>query len=258
MAGIEVNMDTALAKYQEIVQYDEIIAAASGSKDAGKRAIANQIAVETETDYKKMLDNLVSALNKVEDTRVLVGVTTAINKSLKDNFTSQVEEFLEKELEARKSDTPEVSQEQLEQTLKDRKEAVDQYNALKNILEMFGNDVESLPVPKRMSGPRGAQGKRGPRLPKNLQFQIDGKDRTATQNSLSSIANTVCKGDEFEGGSWTTKELKTWLMEQGFDFENPPTEFSYTLPNGKVLSGYMTTDPDEDEDEDEDETEVEE
>lgn len=252
---MQVDLATAQELFSEIESLDEVIAAASGSTEAGKRAIANQIAAETESEYSKTVSQVVSAITKIEDEKVQVGLFTALQTALKKNFGEAVETYLNKEVEARKTDTPSVSPEELEKAVTDRKELVNRFKALKNLLDMWGEDTSVLGEIKQWRGPRGPQGKRGPRLPKNLQLSIDGKDRSATQNSLSSIAATVCKGEGFES-DWSANDLRTWLGEQGFDFENVPATFEYTLPNGKVLAGRLTDDvADDDDDENEDETE---
>jgi hypothetical protein len=253
--AMTVDRDAALAKYAEIEKLDEVIDSASGSKDAGKRALANQIASETETNHKKMVDQLITALNKIEDKRVLVGAVTSLRSAVQSNFNKQVDEFLTAEVESNTTEGPKVSPEELQKALDERKEAVKHYNILTSVLEMMGEDTEDLPKPKKMTGPRGPQGKRGPRLPKNLQWAVDGKDRSGTTNNLSSIAATVCPD------GWKVADLRNFLTEQGFDFENIPTEFSFTLPNDKVLSGRLTddvVDDDEDEETEDEASEVEE
>src|SRR5688500_7819235 len=131
---ITVDMSKLTEKFDEIAKLDEILDAASGNKDAGKRAIANQIATETESQTQKMVSNLVAAVQKIEDKNVLVGAYTAIQKALKDSFGEGVDTFLAKLVEERTSDAPKVSPEELEQVAANRKQLVGEWNALKNIL----------------------------------------------------------------------------------------------------------------------------
>jgi hypothetical protein len=249
---MDVTRDTALDQYREIEKLDEVIQASSGNKDAGKRALANQIASETETEFKKMVDNLVGALNKIDDVRVLVGATTAIQKAVRENFSENTDKFLSDLVESQQTDAPKVSDEELASIIEKRRELVKIYGAMTQILEMLGQDVSDLPTPKKMSGPRGKQGPRGPRVPKNLQWSVDGKERSATTNTLSSMAATL-----FDPPI-KTAEFREFLTNAGFDFENIPANFETTLPSGKTLTATLTDDPDEDDETEDEVSEVEE
>lgn len=251
MAEVIASPEFAAELFKQIEEQGSIIEAASGSTEAGKRKIANDTAAETEAVWGKSLSQLTNALEKIDDPKVLVGALTGVTTGLREKFQKLVDEWLEKEVEARKSDTPSVSAEALAQAQETRRDLVDQYKAVVTVLTMFGHKEEDFPTPKRLTGPRGPQGERGPRIPKNMQFAIDGKDRSATQNNLSSIFQTVVKGSEGCDELKSTKDFKQYLKDtHGFDFENVPSEFSYTLPNGKVLSGRLTDDVVDDEDED--------
>lgn len=242
---MDVTKETALEQYAEIEKLDEVIEASSGSSDAGKRALANQIAAETEDQFKKLVENLVNNLNKIEDVKLLVGATTSITKALKDSYSEKTDKYLADLVEANKKDAPTVSDEELTSIVEKRRELVKIYGAMTQILEMLGQDIKDLPKPKKMTGPRGPQGKRGPRVPSNLQWSVDGKDRAATTNTLSSMAATL-----FEPPI-KTAEFREFLTTNGFNFENIPATFECKLPSGKVLSGRLTEDVVEEEEEEE-------
>jgi alkylated DNA repair dioxygenase AlkB len=220
MADMELQVSPALLKslYSDISQLDEKIASASGNDSAGKRAIANAIAADTSEDW-------------------------------------DVDEYLTAKAEENKSDAPEVSDEELNTLLATRREKTDQYKSIRNILEMFGSDVSDIPEPKRMTGSRGP---RGPRTLSNFDYSVNGEPRSKSQNSLSSIASTVCGPL-----GWKTKELREYLVSQGLNITEPPETWSYDLPafpDGKVVTisavksadapeePESDTEPDEDED----------
>lgn len=236
MTEIAVSPEVLRSKYGEIVVLDEKIAAASGSDSAGKRAIANAIASETTDIWTPVAEQVVAHVQTLSGND-LVGTFTALVRALNENFREDVDGILSGLVEERSSDVPQVSDEELEDILKQRKVLSDEYKALRNILEMFGQDVSDIPEPKRMTGSRGP---RGPRTLSKYDYSIDGEPRSKTQNSLSSIANTVCKDL-----NWKTKDLREFLVSQGLDLENPGDTWEYTLPNGKVLSAVKSA---EDED----------
>lgn len=242
--GISVNVGMLQSKYDEISEIDEKLDAASGNEQAGKRALSNRIAEETKSQWEDPVSNIVSSFNQIEDLTVLIGAINGLQKLLKDNFGEKTEAYLKEQVEASKKDAPQVSADEVEQLLNNRKDLVNQYRALKNMLDVFGIDSSSVPEPKKMTGSRG---KRGPRVLTNYAFSIDGKELSASQNSLSAVANNICK--DIAGG-WKVKDLREFLTAQGIDLTNPPSEFEVTLPNNKVL-GAKVVEVDDDDVEDE-------
>lgn len=236
MAEIAVSPEVLRNKYSEIVVLDEKIAAASGSDTAGKRAIANNIASETNESWSAVVEQVTGHIETLSG-NTLVGTYTALISALNDKFREDVDGILSGLVEERSSDAPEISEEELAKVLADRKVLSDEYKALRNILEMFGQDVSDIPEPKRMTGSRGP---RGPRTLSKFDYAVDGETRSKTQNSLSSIANTVCKDL-----GWKTKDLREFLVSQGLDIESPSDTWSYTLPNGKVLSAVKSGEDDD-------------
>ena len=86
---------------------------------------------------------------------------------------------------------------------------------------------------------RGSSGKRGPRNMSLFVYSIDGVE--VEDASIGQIAK--------ENGYEKAAELTAALKATGFD-THKGTEFdNFTLPNGKILSGFK---PDDDEEEEED------
>lgn len=256
MAEVIASPEFALELFAQIEEKDSVIEAASGSKEAGKRKIANDTASETEDSWKKNLSQLKSAIDKVaEDPKAVAGAFTGITAGLREAYGKQVDAWLDAEVEARKSDSPSVSADQLSEAQEARKELVEQYKAVVTVLGHFGHKEEDFPTPKRMSGPRGPQGDRGPRFPKNLQLSVDGKPRSTSQNSMSSVFQTVVKGTAGFENLKSTRDFKQYLKDEfGLDPESTPPSFEFTLANGKILSGVLTNEQvaadDDDDDED--------
>jgi hypothetical protein len=256
MADMELQVSPALLKslYSDISQLDEKIASASGNDSAGKRAIANAIAADTSDDWNAVATQVVEFASDLTIEQK-IGLLTGVTKALKDALGDDVDEYLTAKAEENKSDAPEVSDEELNTLLATRREKTDQYKSIRNILEMFGSDVSDIPEPKRMTGSRGP---RGPRTLSNFDYSVNGEPRSKSQNSLSSIASTVCGPL-----GWKTKELREYLVSQGLNITEPPETWSYDLPafpDGKVVTisavksadapeePESDTEPDEDED----------
>jgi hypothetical protein len=234
--GISVSPDLLREKVSEIAQLDEQLDAASGSETAGKRALGNRLAEQYESDWSTNADNLVSALKGIEDPEKLAGVFKGIIKSLNDNFSTSVDEYLAEQVKAQEEiQTEKPSDEQVAQWTQARKDLMEEYKALAGILKLFKQDISGIPEPKKRTG---ARGKRGKRVFQGFDWFIDGEPRPEKSNTLSNIANTVCAPL-----GWKTPELRQFLADQGIDLEHPPSEFEVDLPDpvNKKLSAKLRT-----------------
>lgn len=249
--GISVNVDLLMNKYREIAAIDEKLDSITDA--GGKRAIANAIVDETKDSWEKPVTSVIASLTGISDDRVLVGSYTALVKALRESFNERVDKFLTEQKESQGTEVVQLSADEISALTTQRRQLNEEFKALEQVLELFDMDTSNVPRPKKRTGSRG---KRGPRVFSKYVFSIDGTERTASQNSLSSIANTVCKGEGFEN-DWKSGDLRTFLSEQGIDLTNPPDSFSVTLPNGKVLSAQKQ-EAGEDEEEEEDEVQEEE
>jgi len=252
--GIAVTPEVLRAKVEEIAQIDEQLDAASGSESAGKRALGNALAKEHEPVWKATGDSLAEEFGKISDPAQLAGVYNGILQVMHDNFRTQVDEYLAEEVSKRDENKVEVAPEQIQEWTETRKTLMNQYKALHGILEMFEQDISGIPEPRKRTG---ARGKRGKRIFQGFDWFVDDEPRSESQNTLSSIANTIT--DKALG--WKTPELRNFLTEQGIDLNNPPAEGSVMLPdpvNKKIswkqkpisLEGSEEEDFDEEEDED--------
>lgn len=253
---IQISVSRLQEIFDEITVVDDKLAAATGSTEMGKRAYANSLVVEHGSEFESLIEQLVTGFGNVTDTpAILTAGVTAVQTALKDKFGKQIDEFLTAYVESNKSEAPEVSESEVDELTSQAKELRKQYNVLRPTLEMFGLDPSSVPEPKKMTGSRG---KRGPRTLSFFDYSVDGKERSKTQNSLSSIANTVFKDTEFG----TTKALREELARQGLDLQNPPETWSYTLalPDDKSVTISAVKNEEKDEfsssDDDEDEAGV--
>lgn len=240
--GIQVTPEALMAKYQEIAAIDEQLAAASGSTNVGKRALANSLMTDNTEVWQSLASQVVEVFKGVEDVETLVAAYTGVVETLKNEFSKSVDEYLEKQVAENQTETPDLNETQIAELEQQGRELREQYNALRSILDMFKMDIAHVPVPKRLSGSRGP---RGPRTLSSFDYFIDGTERSKSQNSLSSIASTVCSDIQTpEGHTWKTKNLRDFLVEKGLDINNPPDEWEFTLPNGKVIKAVKNAEKD--------------
>ena len=257
---INVSPEVLRAKYNEIVEVDDQLAAASGGANAGKRAIANRLAAENE----EAINNLVSQIAEVFeqlDEPTLAGVFSGFTKQLDAKFNEPVQAFLTREAEANKTEVPQLSDDDMKKLVETAKTLRNEYTALRNILDLFGQDISDIPLPKKMTG---ARGKRGKRVLSTYIYSVDGdKLPDLEQGSLAAVAKRIgVEGYETEvtdkeGNVTGTKnvtsatQLKEMLAEKGLDLKEPEDTWSYNI-NGHVVSAVrMAVDDDDDDASDE-------
>lgn len=241
--GLNVSVEELQSVYDEIANLDDKIAAASGSDTMGKRAYLNSLFNDRQETLQPFIDQVINHLRtNLENPEDLAAAVTGLDKAINDAFSKSVDELATKYVEANKTETPQVSEDELNQLTNEARELRKKYNAMRGVLEMFGFDVASVPEPKKMSGARGP---RGPRTLSSFNYHVDGKPRTESQNSLSSIANTVFKDTPFS----QTKALREELARQGLDLQNPPDEWEYTISIGDgksvKISAFKSSEKDE-------------
>lgn len=230
--SLNVSVDELQAIYDQIDTLDNKIAAATGSESMGKRAYLNSLANEHQEAFSDFVGQVLAQIKNLEsEPTQLAAVVTLLDKAISDSFGKVVEELATTYVNENKQDTPEVSDTEVADWTKDRKILSERYKALRGVLEMFGFDVSVVPEPKKMTGSRGP---RGPRTLSSFNYFVDGKERSKTQNSLGSIANTILKDTPYGNA----KDLRNFLVEQGLDVNNPPDEWAFDVPvgDGKTIN----------------------
>lgn len=237
MAGeISVTPESLRAKVDEIFAIDSQLDAASGSASGGRRAILNELVRNADAKSQKFVTQVTGNLSDKFDDESRIAVYAMLTKALEDSFKPAVDTYLDAQVEARKANTPEVDQSQVEELTSKRKDLLTQYNALKNILEMFGQGdaIKDVPEPKSRVGYRGP---RKPRAITQFRFKVDDTD-LPEGSQLSAAAELI---------GVKTRELKEEMEADDFDFKNLPAEFSMTV-NGHTFSGVRDVTEDEETD----------
>lgn len=234
--GINVSVDTLKGMYDEIAQLDTIIEASVGGKSAGKRSLANKLALEQEenvTNLFAVVDDNFEGLSPEE----IAGIYTGLVKKLSDTYSETISTYLDSQIGEATEVTPEVM-EAAEKAMEDRKPKVLAFKTLRNLLEMFGNDTKEIPEPRKWTGSRG------PRTFSQFQYAINGVDLDESDNSLATVAKMGGfekttrlnrKGEEV--GISASAGLKAFLTDSiKLDLKNPPDEWTAELPNGVTVS----------------------
>lgn len=219
MAGIQVDVEALKAKSAEIQEMDVVLDAQSGSKAAGKRSVQNKLIAENAED--KFIQSVIDNLRKKFEGDALYATVLALSSQVDDEFSDEIDQRVDEIVESQKTeDVEKLSDEQVAELQETRKEKVKEFKALANILEMFGQDISSVPEPKVR---RGSRGPRGPRTLSKFQYQVNETVLDPEVNSLATVAKL--------SGGVKVGELKKHIEAQGIDLKNPPAEWTAELPH---------------------------
>lgn len=219
MSGIQVDIDALKAKSDEITELDTVLDAQSGSKAAGKRSVINGLMAANSDE--KVVNSFITKLRKDLTDEQLYGTYFALLSALSDEIGDEAEQYVEAEVEKNSAQASEkLPDEEIAEISETRKKKVQEFKALKSILEMFGTDVSSVPEPKSR---RGSRGPRGPRTLSKFQYQVNETPLEDEANSLATVAKL--------SGNVKVSELKEFITAQGIDLKNPPAEWTAELPH---------------------------
>lgn len=251
--GVEISIDTLTAKLAEIERLDEEIASFGDQASAGKRAIRNQLTEEYSELWNEQLDRLVAFLSDQPD-EIVVGVYAGLTSGLKNKFETQVTSYLDSQAEARKTETPQVSEAEMAAKYEEAKKLRKEYSAIKGVMELFpdlAEQVANLPEPKRVYTSRGA---RGPQAMSLIVYSVNGTPLPAADNSPAGIGKFL--GFEKDDSGTPAKKFRQALVaafgkdEEGndkFDIQNPPETWEVTLdtPKGSFIVSGQNKEDDE-------------
>lgn len=274
--GLSVTPELLVQINEKINAIDEQLVAASGEAP-GKTKLRNDWmkGEETEVDGNKVfatetftqnvLNQILSSIES-QTPEFKAGVYFGLTKALgsKDStWKEESEKFLEASIpEKPEGDTPAVDIDQLRELRVNRKQLVDQFGAIKNILVMLRpdleNELEGIPTPENLKGALPGTTK-GPRKLSQMVFSVDGTQVPADKNSMSGLAEIV---GGFDGArpfrQALDAALKATTVEEGQKAKSaadPGDSFEVTI-NGKVVSGVKLASSDEPDDDEEDEDEA--
>lgn len=231
-----ISVEDLQALADEITKIDTQIAAATGSDAAIRKGIAENLATENAETVDKVVAQIVAGLESMS-LPVVIGLRSKLDDVLNEKFDAAIKEFLDGEVEKATSG----SKDDLDKLKADRKEALDNFRALKTILDTFKFDTSSVPEPKSRRGGGGGGGSaKSGKNKEGYQFTMDGKNRPPSQNSFSSLAFYSTLGCAGENDRWGVAQLKDYLVEKGVKYGEDDT-WEVELPNKTKIGARRFT-----------------
>ncbi len=214
-----------------IDEIDNLLDSVSGSKTVGKRKVVSDLVAKHEASWKSAVDSTVSGLSNM-DPETKAAVYYALVNNLRSNFDKEVVGYVDGLVDALPTQEALISEEQVGEYSEKRSQLYSKIKTVVELADTLGGEKLELPRVRR-----GSSGKRGPRNLSLFTFFINGEEVDLT---IGQIAK--------ENGYDKASELTAALKAAGIDTHSGAEIPDFTLPNGKVLSGYRPEDDDDDED----------
>lgn len=215
---------------EAIGEIDTALDSLSDSSTVGKRKVTNDLVAKHETVWSGPLGDLVEFVSG-QSIEVQTAVVSAFQATLRKEFDKAISSYVEGVVESQPVQEPLITEDEAAVYSEKRSEI---YKKLKSIVELADSIGEEGYEMPRMR--RGSTGKRGPRNLSLFTFWIDDEEVDMT---IGQIAK--------DNGYEKAKDLTEALRESGFDTKDGDSFDSFTLPNGKVLSGQRDDEEESDE-----------
>jgi len=247
---VKPSVDVEYLRYlvKQIGSVDERISAASGSEAAIRNSVTSTIAAENSEGVQQVLDGFLPPFRSLP-VEVMIGFMHVLSDRIEDEFGTPMQEYID----ARVKTLSESAKTDVTPLKEQRKTLLDTYDAMKLVLETLGQDVSSVPEPKRrVGGGRGSGRSTGSTAARTglnsdrYRYQLNGKNLPPSQNSLSSAAyygTMGCDGTAETPRRWGVAQLKDFLKENGINHGKPgegQDTFSIELPQVDPTKGKTT------------------
>lgn len=244
------NMDLGKI-YEDLMsktaEIDEKLDSLTDTKAAGKRATINKLIAEAEDSWKPLVDSFQAKLGTAPE-ETMLGVFYGITRGLSDVFGKQAAEKLDEIVNTLPEATPLISPEEVPALQKLRSEFYAQIKATINLAEQFYG-ASDMVMPRKRTGSKGPRGKRALSF---YTFYVEDKEYA----NLKAVIEDYTQFEKVSALTAAIKEVGE-NSDPKWNLTEPPEQWEFTLPDGKILVGKDTRD-DSDEGDDEDEDEVEE
>ena len=226
--------------YDQIVSsIDEIdveLDSLTGGKSAGKRKVTNDLKEKHEGIYSGPLGQTVDFIAGQPE-EVQAAIVSAFTDELRNKYGKSTDSYITALVDNQPTQEALITEDEAAQKSKDRSELYQKAKAIVSLLSSVGVDVE---MPKAR---RGSTGKRGPRNLSLFTFSVNGVEVDMTMKQIAE-AGGYSKASQLTKALRDADDSSGW---KGFDVTNGSQFDDFTLPNGKILSGFRDDSDDEDE-----------
>lgn len=251
-------LETLKANSQRAQEIDELLDAAAGSTDAGRRATVNFLVNENQSAVDSAFNQIVSQFDKVKDDRQFAALVEGISRNLLTHFKERVDTVVNKVMAERKSVTPteKPSDEDMKTLSDERKILQETDKATRFLLTHYGESDALVGIPEVKPRRGRRAGTKTTPVWQQFNYVVDSGAPTA---SLRKVVDQLGTPEEYG-----VKEFKEELEKQGISKDKLGEGWETEINGHKVVATRderfpLTPEagiPDED-DEEENETEEE-
>lgn len=210
-----------LTQAQETAKQIDSIDEQLNVEGSTKTRVLNAAADNVVDTFGSLADQVRSAIDEVHGVD-RIGVIALIRREL-SNFDEEVKKYVEDN----KTEGPTVSVEEQVRLREERKNLVGAITAIRDLLSRMAPDlVSEVPEYKNLRGAVGGTGTRGPRLKGTWTFAVGGVEIAG--RTLGDVKAAV--------GASSVADVRTAIQaaHPTFDFDDPPSSFSFEV-NGKMV-----------------------
>lgn len=224
VAGININKPGLIAQIERINELDELL---GNTAAAGKTKLRNTLIAEQEAAVQPVVTKLSEQIKALEGS-ARHGAFFALIKGLEGVFGKEADEFITKEAEAGKTDSPALSEEERQKIFEERKDLYQQAKITADVLKAYKTDLSDVQMPAPTKGSVGPK----VREISKFQFRINDVPLPDDKQSVTSVAEHFGYAD--------AKSFKAFLKENNLSLGKADLAktngFKVTMPNGEVLS----------------------
>jgi len=247
MSDVAVEAPKSLPEiHQELMEVitdiDTKLDSLTDSETAGKRKVGNDLVEAATATFNPVVEQLVPQIQGMDE-NVQAGVYLGLVRALRTAFGESVDKLIASIAETMPKPEPLVTEEEAKVLSKTRSELYQKAKSVVDLAQQFGN--QTLEMPKMR---RGSRGKRGPRALSFYTWAINGEEVPDEKNNVKGVSEILgfAKAAEF------TKALRDGREneQEKIDTTNPPDEFNWTHPDGRIVNAKREEDDDDETSED--------
>jgi len=227
-----------LATYKDLStalkEIDKQLDSLDGGNTSAKTEVTNELIAAAQPNWSVVSEGILGQLTDLtEDEQI--GFYFGLIREFDKKFSETARKAIEAKVTAMPKQEPLISADKVPEITEQRKEVYARIKSIMDLAEVFGDDsFAEMEKPRRRGG--APKGKRGPRA---ITFVNWSTDDNVEYDDLKSIVEAYPQYSKVKELADAIKKdgVATGSDKPGVSLTDPPAEFTFTLPNGKILTG---------------------
>lgn len=241
-----------LATHKELMdalkEIDKQLDSLDGGNASAKTEVTNALIEAAKPNWSVVSEGILSQLADLSEDEQ-VGFYFGLIREFDKKFSDPARKAIESKVEALPKQEPLISTDKVPEVTEQRKEVYARIKAIMDLAEVFGSEeFAQMDKPRRRGG--APKGKRGPRA---ITFVTWTRDDDKEFEDLKAIVEAYPQYSKVKelADAIKVNGQTTGADKKGVNLTDPPAEFTFDLPDGKVLTGVNSLKNQSEEDEEE-------